>query len=469
MDELKNLAKHLRSIHLVFVLAAAAIVVALLGSNTVYDVAQLQLRDVVQLNSDLTADRITASIAESGGSPGRPTDERGSGRLEPFVQKALLAYFEATELYLDSVEVAFFSVALRADQYGRIVDIWDDKGFSWFENHLCLLTDGETVYTEARPLVHGSRRTIGDYRSFIDRMASVDALFCKPSFHFSYLQSVSVSERYPGLPEEIREALKEMNDVRLSVTVQDVALTNSESRNVFDRAQAHAEEDPIAYEDYNFEFDVLKLEVRARRGGVSGASGEALSFNLDLPIMFRAAQPQFVAQALQQTVSDSRYYARYLSGARSFERLFHELNNLIGPLTSVTPEDLERYLEAQKQKGGAPISLLGLQISRDLIEVWGVLLMLCVQLYFCMHYNALIDRLPKDRELVFPWIGLYQQAVPTVVFHVSVALPLAVASFVALRQAHAGVLGILAVAVAAALLVWIEVLYLRYRVKAVSD
>ncbi len=81
-------------------------------------------------------------------------------------------------------------MALRADQYGRILDIGDEEGSSWFENHLCLLTDGETVYTEVRPLVHDFRRTIGDYRSFIDRVASADALYCNPSYRYSYWQSV---------------------------------------------------------------------------------------------------------------------------------------------------------------------------------------------------------------------------------------------------------------------------------------
>ena len=114
MDDLKDLAKHVRSTQLVFVLAAAAIVVALSSSDTVYRVAQRQLQDVVKLHDALTADHITESIADSSAALGRPVDGGGAGRLETFVEDALLEYFEARDVHWDSVKFGWMAEDCRA-------------------------------------------------------------------------------------------------------------------------------------------------------------------------------------------------------------------------------------------------------------------------------------------------------------------------------------------------------------------
>lgn len=467
MDNFNDLARHLRSIHLVFVLTAAAIVMALLGSNTIYDIALQQQRDVVRLADMLSAGTIASSVSGKT-QPEEPASHwQRETKLQQFVEQSLLEYLEALDVTFDSAEF-ILSVKLQHDQYGYIDYEYEEYNLqnSWFENHLRLLTDGPTVYTGPRELMGELQRTIGGYRELINRLLGADRLYTSPGFHASYFyaESSSMKDRYPGLPDDVREWLSANKDLRLYVELTEVKLTNTRSRDVFDQSQAHAEDDPIAYESYDFEFDTFMLEgtavsTTAERGS---SEGESVEFELLLPVMFRVQQPAFVSDALQQAF-DSRYYARYLSGARSFERIFPELTEVTMNLASITTDDLESYLEEQREASGAPISLLGLQISRELIEIWGVLLMLCVQLYFCMHYRTLLDRLPQDRDVFFPWIGLYRHPVAMTVFQVSIALPAAVTIFVSLRNGRADLAGIVAPAVAIALLIWTETIYVSFR------
>lgn len=230
---------------------------------------------------------------------------------------------------------------------------------------------------------------------------------------------------------------------------------------IFAESQGHAEEDPTGYDDYDFKFDELVLDCRVR-----ATVGEAVSFELVLPVMFRTQQPEFVADTLRQPNFDDTYYARYLSGAQTFARLFPELMQVSNHLMSLSPEDLGSFLEDQRQKSGAPISVLGLQVSRDLIEVWGVLLMLTIQLYFCMHYRTLLDRLTPDEDVVFPWIGVYRHRLSALVFQFSLALPSAVTLFAAFKSRPVEGIGWYAVILlvfAIALLIWAETIYIRSR------
>jgi hypothetical protein len=340
----------------------------------------------------------------------------------------------------------------------------------WFGWQLCLLGDGTNLYSHPGDLalLHVTERTtLGDYTAFLNRLLRIDTLYTAPTFQPGYFFEGPVSDRYSQIPGEVLERLREITDVRLSIALTGVELTDSQSRKVFKTSQQHVAEDPAGYTDYNFKFDTLTLKVRAwpRAAAGSGHRVRSLSFDLELPVMFRLLQPTFMAEALQKAPLDKSYYSRYVSGARSFERLFPELAETTAYLSSVTPKDLEQYLEEQARSSGAPISLLGLQINRDLIEVWGVLLMLCVHLYFCMHYRALVSRLPRGDETLFPWIGLYRDLLSTLVFQISIALPFGVCLFAVLRDSssHFNPLEFSWLIFALLLLGWTEVIYVRYR------
>ena len=468
--------KHLRSIHLVFVLASAAIVMALSSSDSIHEAAVEQLRDVVRLRSALTRETIAASISETA------EVAKAENRLKGFIKASMVDYADGMDLYFNSFEIEFFNVAMsKEEEYGHTSNISSGEEYDyrardkkyWFGRQLCLLGDGTNLYAHPDDLdlrKATKRTTLGQYSSSLNRLLRADKLYVAPTFHSSYFWEGPVSNRYEGYPDDVIERLSEMKDIRLSVNLTEVGLTDSASRKVFKTSQEHAMEDPAGYTDYDFKFDTLTLEVRARSPATARGADrvKSLSFNLVLPVMFRLREPKFMAAALQQAPFDKAYYARYLAGARSFERLFPELAETSTYLSSVTPEDLELYFKEQARSSGAPISLMGLQIRRDLIEVWGVLLMLCVQLYFCMHYRALVSRIPQNGETLFSWIGLYRDYVSTIVFQISLALPFCVCLFVALRTHSPSRFYLLessGLLLALALLGWTEVIYFRYRRK----
>ncbi|MEJ2170061.1 MAG: hypothetical protein P8X90_31565, partial [Desulfobacterales bacterium] len=424
MQDFSDSIKHLRNIHLVFVLAAAAIAMALSSSDSIYKTAGEQVRDVVSLEDALTAKNIADSISETAGVP------KDKNRLRDFIKESVREYLEAKHVYFDSLEVDYFSVDIRQEEsFGRFADISpyeryyhlsQDENY-WFGWQLCLLGDGKNLYAHPGDLdlLHVSNRTtLDDYSSLLNRLLQADTLYAAPTFHGRYFSEGPVAERYSGIPDEVVERLKEIKNVELDITLTKINLTDDQSRRVFKTSQGHAEEDPAGYTDYDFKFDTFTLEMRARpkQASRSGDRTATLSFNLELPIMFRLREPKFMAQALQKAPFDRAYYSRYISGARSFERIFPELAETTTHIASATPGDLELYLQEQAQSRGAPISLFGLQVSRDLIEVWGVLLMLCAQLYFCLHYRALISRMIENSEISFPWIGLYRDFISTLVF-----------------------------------------------------
>jgi hypothetical protein len=462
-QDLDTLLQHLRNVHLTFVLAATAIFMALSSSNTVFEVAIQQLRDVVQLADIITSKQVSESVAQSAGKS--RADQRGLTALESFVESSLSEYFEAMEIHPESLKLQFLSVDMQREEFGYLGSIDDFREFqaeqSWLQHSLALLSDGESIYTSTYYLFGESFNTVDGHRARLDRILAADRLYLRPSFHGPYFsRSTAIAERYPGLSEDERARLNEMSEMTLSVTLESIELTDARSRDVFAESQGHVQSDPVGYDDYDFRFDEMRLKCWARAAGA-----DPLSFDLVLSIMFRVEQPNFVADALRNDSFDEVYYARYLSGVRSFDRLFPELMQVSSLLVSLTPNALERYLEDQKQKSGAPISVLGLQVSRDLIEVWGVLLMLGIQLYFCMHYRTLLDRAPEKRDIAFPWIGVYRYWLSSLVFQASVALPLIVTLFAVFWHRDGvgmDLYGIALAAIALSMFVWSERTYVGF-------
>ena len=473
MKEFNDFLKHIRNVHLLFVLASIVIIMAVSSSNSTYQAAVNQLHDVITIEKALTADSIANSISKSAKlSPDKK-------RLENFIEESLHEYFEAKELYLDSFQIEFFNVDIKKEkQYGYYPNIEDeyyylseDKKY-WFGQQLCLLSDGTNQYTnpyDLKLLTISKQTTINDYREYLNRILKADKLYMEPIFYSGYFSgSTRVSKHYRFISEDIQKQLIEMKKVNLSVKLIKVNLTNERSRDVFKESQDHVKEDPVGYEDYDFMFDTFMLEVRAYNDN----NQKHVSFNIELPVMFHVVTPRLFPDLLSQSNFDKAYYSRYISGANTFDNLFPELANATKNLKSVIPEDLELYLKDQARANNAPITILGLQIKRNLIEIWGVLLMLGIQFYFCMHYRVLIQRMPKKVETIFPWIGLYTDRLSTIAFQISIALPLAVClliRFYFVEQSGLNLLLLCWIILALVLFIWTEILYIHYRKKILSQ
>ncbi len=122
------------------------------------------------------------------------------------------------------------------------------------------------------------------------------------------------------------------------------------------------------------------------------------------------------------------------------------------------------YLLKQVEQNNAPISVMGIQISQSLLGIWGLIFLLCVQLYFCMHYQTLVDKMHGNKIPVFPWIGLYTNKASVAIFHLSECLPVAVC-LIMIERNGIGEYGfrLLFVAVAISLFIWTELIYHNYR------
>ena len=97
-EDLKEFIKHLRSVHFVFVLAAVAIIMGLSGSNTIYEKALEQLRDVIRLQSVLTPKSISESIEHSANLSMYYAKKKNDNKLKVFIEESIIEYLEAIEM-----------------------------------------------------------------------------------------------------------------------------------------------------------------------------------------------------------------------------------------------------------------------------------------------------------------------------------------------------------------------------------
>lgn len=481
MHDFDDFVKQVRNLHFAVILSSVAIAIALSHSDSVHEHASQQLRDALRLAETLTAERISDSIT-SGNE--RSKQQRN---IKEFVESALDEYFQEKEFEFETVRVSSFVVNLgNQEEYGHVSNLglleefyearFDDPTY-WFDSQLCLLSDGDRFFTSADDLELSSIRrvrylpppTLANFEKFLNRLLGIDELYVNPAFYGSYLKSGPVADRYQ-LNKDIYDYLSHLAGIEMSIVLKDIKLTNDESRGVLKTAQGHAEDDPIAYESYNFEFDTWTLEIRASAIGDTENEGDrrSLTFDFELPVMFQRKDPSFIADVLQSKQFDPNYYSQYLLGARSFEQLLPELSEATENLRSVTPEDLEKYLAEQARMSQAPINLFGFQIRRDLLEVWGILLLLSANLYFCIHYRILAATLSQSDSVNFPWVGLYRDRISTFVFQITILLPVGICLFLAFTSGWNSPLFALKciwVVVALTLWVWTEVLYVRSRRK----
>lgn len=462
-ENLKTVLQHLRTVHMTFVLAAIAIFSALSNSNTTYETAILQLQDVVTLNDTLKMEQLVATIPVV--KPSR--DQQAENGLKKFVDASLAEYFELLDIVPEDQNLSHLDVSLPEDIMGLRDPFNEEFQHSgnelWFETNKTLITNGKSeIYVNPTRLFDGNTSSVEQQRDRLNRFLTADTMLVSPNFNAAFFTSGSILEkRYPWPSLEVRTKLSTMKKIRLSARLTQIVLTDSESLNVYNTAQLHIAVDPAGYENYDFRFDELHLDITA-----TSEVNERQKFTLILPVMFERRVSIFVSDALQSTQLANQYKSKYLSNDRTFTEVFPELSDVSKNLTSLSPQALRKYLEEQKEKSGSPISVVGLEINRGLIEVWGVILMLAIHLYFCMHYRAFLDSAYKREDFTFPWIGVYPHKIASFIFQLSLALPLGTTLFANLwlRQPDDNhVLEGFVVLLSICLFVWAECMYLRFR------
>lgn len=444
------LLQHLRYIHFSFVLAAAAIVLALSTSNTTYDLAIRQLRDVVQLKDALRSDDIAQAVM-------RETD--GGETLEAFWTRVAPDWLETQDIYAD-VDIRYITIDL-SDPDALIDNFREEYEYenSWLKNRSALLASADTIHTSAYRLPAQTGPTVEGAQDALNSLLSIADLYQKPEFYGGYLvPDNEAAPRYMLASEDI-DWLNDQEQVDVSAVLKGIVFASANDRAAFQLSREEIVEDPAGYYRHGFRFDELALDLTFRT-----ETGERRSMKALFPVMFEKSAPGFMLDALSGPQMDTRYRARYLAGARDFAGLFPELTAAASTLFELPPTTMERWLDERRKTEGAPISVLGLTVKRELIEIWGVVLMLAIKLYFCMHFQALCDLAPAGAPR-FPWIALYPQKIASLVFQISLAAPLMAVTYAAMRSTSQGfqMLDIAVAGICLALFLWAEMTYWRLR------
>jgi len=106
-----------------------------------------------------------------------------------------------------------------------------------------------------------------------------------------------------------------------------------------------------------------------------------------------------------------------------FKETFPELNSLTENLQSLKLSEVGKLLERDKKRAAESFEIFGAKIPSEIIGIWGVIILLCIQLYFTLHMRDFLEKVNKSKETVnYPWIALYSGFLPKVITVISVSL-----------------------------------------------
>jgi len=116
------------------------------------------------------------------------------------------------------------------------------------------------------------------------------------------------------------------------------------------------------------------------------------------------------------------------------------MSDLAKATRSTEQEDLDRLssrIYAEATKGEEAFEAFGIRFPSEQVTIWGVLVLISVQLYFVMYLRRLSNKLmPDDPGREMPWVAMDAWWLARLMLFVSVVLlPLCAASFILLRFA----------------------------------
>ena len=99
-------------------------------------------------------------------------------------------------------------------------------------------------------------------------------------------------------------------------------------------------------------------------------------------------------------------------GTGKFMDVFSELYEETTELRDLKITDLEKFIYAQKKKAGGNIELFGAKFPAGSINLFGTIVILCVQFYFWINLKNLVQIKKQNSEyskkgFEFPWIAIY--------------------------------------------------------------
>lgn len=121
----------------------------------------------------------------------------------------------------------------------------------------------------------------------------------------------------------------------------------------------------------------------------------------------------------------------------AFDETFKDFSVATRDFKSLGVEHARNRLdeESKSAKGSDQFEIFGIKIPASLLTSWGILGLLCVELYFLVHLKQLSNKLnADDAGWDTPWLGMYASPLPRAIYFVSITIVPVIA--VGLLAAH---------------------------------
>ena len=90
----------------------------------------------------------------------------------------------------------------------------------------------------------------------------------------------------------------------------------------------------------------------------------------------------------------------------SFASSFPDLAEATREFETLDLEKIEKILSDEAEKGGQVFEAFGMKFPAEQITVWGIVLLLAVQMYFCIYLKQLSGLPPTEEARDIPWPGM---------------------------------------------------------------
>ncbi len=106
-----------------------------------------------------------------------------------------------------------------------------------------------------------------------------------------------------------------------------------------------------------------------------------------------------------------------------FEYSFADLSSATKNDSELPLQDIKEFLHDEASKGGEMFEALGMKFPADKVTVWGIVLVISVQLYFALYLRQLSGKLRADDPgWDTPWVGMDTSKVGQTILFVTVVL-----------------------------------------------
>lgn len=179
----------------------------------------------------------------------------------------------------------------------------------------------------------------------------------------------------------------------------------------------------------------LRLSVDCASGSVKGLMDGIVDYGENKPPTFQFS----ITVGLQEQHLDKALAWAGL-GFFSFQSRYRNLVEATRGRENLDFSILAPQIYAEVEKGDEPFEAFGLKIPGNRIAVWGIVVLVSVQLYFVMYLRRLSNKLqPDDPGWDVPWMAMDESKFARAMLFVSVVLLPAGATFVVIaREMRAG-------------------------------